>query len=270
MHVEVRQLGPSYGRSLAGLAPIITAVGEEHFGHALQSLLTSRCGATFSIVVSLDKECPSIITAESEDGTDRALREMKLYMDQQDWMIDPAIYQGNKMADTGGFGLLRIPRAALGNELGYRLYGSAGVTDRLVLVGQVFDTKILIALTKISRFGMFNDGEVAALQDISPNILAAAAKHSSLLASKDNFLEALTSLNQIELIIGSAEGGLTCREKEVCARILYGISTAGIALDLKISEETVATYRNRAYQRLGIGSQRELFLWYTAQWARDW
>jgi DNA-binding CsgD family transcriptional regulator len=58
------------------------------------------------------------------------------------------------------------------------------------------------------------------------------------------------------------------REAEVCARILYGMSSVGIALDLSVSEETVKTYRKRAYQRLNIGSERELLTWYLARWSR--
>ena len=57
------------------------------------------------------------------------------------------------------------------------------------------------------------------------------------------------------------------REVEVTARILYGPSSIGIALDLGVSEETVKTYRKRAYHRLGIGSERELLTWYLARWS---
>jgi DNA-binding CsgD family transcriptional regulator len=52
---------------------------------------------------------------------------------------------------------------------------------------------------------------------------------------------------------------LTEREADVCARIVLGMSTTGIALDLRISKNTVATLRKRAYDRLGISSQNELF-----------
>jgi DNA-binding CsgD family transcriptional regulator len=59
------------------------------------------------------------------------------------------------------------------------------------------------------------------------------------------------------------------RELEVCARIIFGISTVGIAIDLGVCESTVKTYRKRAYQRLSIGSERELITWYLRAWA-DW
>jgi hypothetical protein len=48
---------------------------------------------------------------------------------------------------------------------------------------------------------------------------------------------------------------------------LFGISSAGIALDLGIGEETVMPYRKRAYMRLSIATQRELLLWYVSEWS---
>ncbi|NPC58169.1 LuxR family transcriptional regulator [Caenimonas soli] len=56
------------------------------------------------------------------------------------------------------------------------------------------------------------------------------------------------------------------RELEVCSRILYGMSSAGIAIDLDLCETTVKTYRKRAYQRLSIGCERELITWYLRTW----
>src|SRR5262249_55197346 len=77
---------------------------------------------------------------------------------------------------------------------------------------------------------------------------------------------ALSSLPAISQCLHDA-GELSQRETDVCARILYGLSYYGIALDLGIGKESVMTYRKRAYKRLGIGSQRELLIWYLARWS---
>jgi DNA-binding CsgD family transcriptional regulator len=74
-------------------------------------------------------------------------------------------------------------------------------------------------------------------------------------------------LNVIEGCLALSSPRLARREAEVCARILYGMTSLGIALDLGIGEESAMTYRKRAYNRLNIGSQRELLLWYLDQWA---
>ena len=53
--------------------------------------------------------------------------------------------------------------------------------------------------------------------------------------------------------------GLSEREADVTSRIVLGYSTTAIALDLNIAENTVSTLRRRAYSKLNICSQNELF-----------
>jgi DNA-binding CsgD family transcriptional regulator len=52
---------------------------------------------------------------------------------------------------------------------------------------------------------------------------------------------------------------LTPREQEVCRHILSGFSSEAISQGLGISLHSTLTYRKRAYERLGISSQNELF-----------
>jgi len=52
---------------------------------------------------------------------------------------------------------------------------------------------------------------------------------------------------------------LSPREIEVCIRIMLGVTSEGIGIDLGISRNTVLTYRKRAYARLNISSQNQLF-----------
>lgn len=55
------------------------------------------------------------------------------------------------------------------------------------------------------------------------------------------------------------EGHLTLREAEICAYIVMGYTVFAISLLLGISPNTVATHRKRAYSKLGLSSQTELF-----------
>lgn len=50
------------------------------------------------------------------------------------------------------------------------------------------------------------------------------------------------------------------REQQVCARVLWGMTNPGIALDLAVQLSTVKTLRRRALARLGISSLGELLL----------
>nr|WP_277403718.1 LuxR C-terminal-related transcriptional regulator [Burkholderia sp. Ac-20345] len=73
---------------------------------------------------------------------------------------------------------------------------------------------------------------------------------------------ALTSLPVIERCLSLCRENFPKREGQVAARMLYGLSTEGIALDLGISADTVVCYRRRFYQRFGIGGFRDLVIWY--------
>ena len=56
--------------------------------------------------------------------------------------------------------------------------------------------------------------------------------------------------------------GLTPREAQVCASITLGGNVLDISRTLGISAHTVATHRKRAYFKLGICSQNQLFAFY--------
>lgn len=49
------------------------------------------------------------------------------------------------------------------------------------------------------------------------------------------------------------------REREVCERLLRGWTHDGVAADLGLSPGTVRTYRDRAFERLGLRNRHELF-----------
>lgn len=58
-----------------------------------------------------------------------------------------------------------------------------------------------------------------------------------------------------------ADAALTGREEEVVAQIAQGATYREIAGRLGISEKTVATYRERASEKLGVRSRAELVRW---------
>jgi DNA-binding CsgD family transcriptional regulator len=62
-----------------------------------------------------------------------------------------------------------------------------------------------------------------------------------------------------EQVVKFLGAGLTRREAEVVSRILTGMRTEAIAEDLKIKAATVITFRKRAYAKLGVARQAELF-----------
>ena len=100
---------------------------------------------------------------------------------------------------------------------------------------------------------------------VNASRLDAMAAPSLNPAQFPNPAQALRSLDVVESCL-TAMTDLPRREMEVCARVLLCQTALGISLSLEISEESVKTYRARAYRRLGIGGVRELWMWYLNLW----
>jgi DNA-binding CsgD family transcriptional regulator len=113
--------------------------------------------------------------------------------------------------------------------------------------------------------GLYSQAEWLMLNRMLPLLTSLIATHYRLLrASSASDRKALSGSphSLVHSVIGMAVppfDRLTVRERDVCARILLGYSSEAIGLDLGIAASSVTTYRRRAYARLGIVSQNELF-----------
>lgn len=76
------------------------------------------------------------------------------------------------------------------------------------------------------------------------------------------------SLDHLAAVLLADCNKLSPREAQVCAAIVLGYRTLAISLNLGISENTICTHRKRAYAKLGISSQNELFSLYFRTVAR--
>ncbi|MDB6178226.1 helix-turn-helix transcriptional regulator [Paracoccus sp. Z330] len=63
---------------------------------------------------------------------------------------------------------------------------------------------------------------------------------------------------RIETRLANANTRLTGRELQVCARTLTGMTADQIANELQLSPPTVLTYRQRAYQKMGISRANQM------------
>ncbi|CCE06990.1 putative transcriptional regulatory protein (HTH-type), LuxR family [Bradyrhizobium sp. STM 3843] len=103
--------------------------------------------------------------------------------------------------------------------------------------------------------GCFRADERQRLGTVAPLVSAAVARHFQADAPAADPAQKLAALFAAHEPLAS----LTSREKAVCLRILSGYSSEAIAADLGISLNSTFTYRKRAYQKLNIASQNELF-----------
>jgi DNA-binding CsgD family transcriptional regulator len=136
-----------------------------------------------------------------------------------------------------------------------QLYNNLGMTDSLVITIKINPHKwITTTLFRNRQQGGLTQDNIDTLLQIAPLIASAVLRHSQLMANteKDHHDSLSDGIDELS-------SRLTQRERQVILRILDGVTLEQIAGDLGLKPSTVATYRSRGYEKLGVSSKRELF-----------
>ena len=208
--------------------------------------------------------------ALSLDGTDTALRQVRRYIDEQHWRRDHMIQEAQHSPANGQPILLRFNTRKFSDPyLRDLIYGRTHIVERMVVCRRADDDSLgfnILSVLRSARGGPFLPDDVSRLESFADVLMSIIEKHDEVRIRQPSVTEALASIADVERCIARAPEAPPRREIEVCARIVFGLSSNDIAADLGIGEQSVATYRKRAYQRLGIPSRRDLMLWYLALW----
>ncbi|HMK85187.1 MAG TPA: LuxR C-terminal-related transcriptional regulator [Steroidobacteraceae bacterium] len=163
-------------------------------------------------------------------------------------------------------------------DRGYRheYYETGGLAHELILIGNAGNVRYYSSFYRTQGEDEFSLEDRLALQEVANLTIQTLHRHADCAsrdipagvpqkASADARKLALEHLRDVLL---REPQSLTPREAEVCAAIVLGYSTLAIGLNCGISINTVATHRKRAYAKLGICSQNDLFSRYFAAVAR--
>lgn len=132
-------------------------------------------------------------------------------------------------------------------------FQDSGIVDKFATAIWVEGTCFYVNFYRIASQGRFSPVQLERLQTIAPTIGASVARHfQETTPRSDQDIAALFATR-------APLSELTAREQEVCRGILAGLSSEAISQQLGISLHSTLTYRKRAYDRLGISSQNELF-----------
>lgn len=167
-----------------------------------------------------------------------------------------------------------------------RFFDRVGLVDKTSIVGRIEEDSVLCNFYRMTGNGPYSPEERRRLDRILPLVAALIAahhrlaKHAPAEAGRDAGRATVGASDAGEDADAVREGGhartrslvrtvigtrvppfdqLTGRELDVCERILLGYTSIGIGLDLDIALSSVLTYRKRAYQKLGISTQAQLF-----------
>ena len=151
------------------------------------------------------------------------------------------------------------PSAIEDSEYRRKFYDQPNLAHKLVLLFRDKKHTLTASLYRSSSQGDFTVEEETRAGSYIHLSLTFLNRHILMLQPvfKNNKEAADSRFRQVFELLGRC--GLSPRETEICTMILLGYTTIGIGSKLSISTNTVATHRKRAYAKLGIASQNELF-----------
>lgn len=239
------QPAPGWLPSPALLA-LLDGLGEDDFLDRFLDWVHAVLGADQCMLFfcAVDKRVSTLLYKDfAQDESARALAHS--YISERRYMQDPN-FALLKECPPGELHVLHLEH--LGNEMGpnyrRRFFDEPGFKDKLSIIrGHEAGNYYLNLYRRAGSFGeAFRDPEDEA---------AAARLLSSLLVK--HYL-----INQKMLAQGPL-AFLSHREQQVCQAVLQGKKSELIADELGVSLNSVATYRKRAYEKLGISSRAQLF-----------
>jgi len=136
--------------------------------------------------------------------------------------------------------------------------------DKASTIGKLEQGSVYCNFYRMGRSGPYSDKDWQLLESILPLVTTLISTHYRILQlspadKQGQFRNARSLVHNIISKNVSPFSQLTPREREVCERILLGYTSVGIGLDLNIAQSSVVTYRRRAYEKLDISTQNELF-----------
>lgn len=245
------------------LSSLIASLGHESFGRELVGFFHSICRADYCAIFRIEDGSPRPLLSLSLDGSDLAAQQGRIYLQHRFWRVDPTIQ--HIVRHCSPYRPLMVRRRVddfHDTDIRTVVFAPWRVVDRAILFGAPTDPSLGVTVSLSDEEGTFLESGLAMLNNMASSLLTILAKHIEIGRPSLRLSDCLRSLNAIETVILKAQVGLTRREVDVCARTIYGLSSAGISADLGIGEESVLTYRKRAYQKLEIATQRELMLWH--------
>ncbi|MDM0109256.1 helix-turn-helix transcriptional regulator [Variovorax sp. J22R24] len=255
-----RTLDRSWQASQA-IAGVVGCVGDREFGTAALKLLNAALPLCWwSVYTLFDGRPPEMYVGGSYEVADRTRDAFQFYR-RGVYLADRTFDSAREYAVSGGAVLTHwraeeIPRRHRGE-----IYTRHELKERASVV-TVNDAGCLTAINlyRHERQRSFDDSELELLSLLGTPLAACVGLHLRNTGLQHPVAQRPDADTAVAPARGSSIlGALPKREREVCERLLKGWTYEGVAADLAISSGTVKTYRDRAFERLGIHHRNELF-----------
>jgi DNA-binding CsgD family transcriptional regulator len=255
----------SVGEALRGCARLVDGIGADGFARELLAVLRVAAGVDHVVAYALAPARVDVLAASSADGGTLAHDNAQRFTSGGYWRSDPAVRAALNAEPPVPDELARVSPGDIADaETRDLFYARAHVHEKVFLSGARGGSRVGLSAFRTVHSGPFCANALATLGALASPLVSCLAKHVSLTKARAAGAPALSSVPEIEATLRAWPEPLTRRELEVLARMLFGLSITGIALELEIGEESVATYRKRAFRRLGIATRNELLGRYLA------
>ena len=237
-------------------APVIAALGRAAFASELLAALNRTLPVDHVCLMRLvDRTRPPVLESASWRGGAHVAEVQSAYLHGL-YRFDPNL----DLALGSGVAVRLLRREAI-RRADYReaCFARAGLLERLTVAAADEGQLVLLNLYRLDPSGRFAPEEIAAIEELSRFLAALAIRHVGTLGMLLRSRDRADRVAALAARLHALDGRLTLREREVLSRVMLGVTSQGIALDLGIGLNTVLTYRKRAYARLGVTSQAELF-----------
>jgi len=178
---------------------------------------------------------------------------------------DPNFQQISKAETDCKTGLIPLDSNPA-DDVSYRnhFFDRHDLIDKASTIGKLEHGSVYCNFYRMGRSGSYSEKDWKLLESILPLVTALISTHYRMLqlspvGKRQSQKKARSLVHNIISKNAPPFSQLTPREREVCERILLGYTSVGIGLDLSIAQSSVVTYRRRAYEKLDISSQNELF-----------
>lgn len=239
------------------LTDLIGSLGADTFESTLVSSLRRLTGADHCLLISFRANNKHPLTLFSTGAIYQPLaRECRHLYDEYYFQRDPNLDWLRHQAASGQPRIRQQNARELADgDYRHQLLERCGIEEKLAFMYQNDGQALCLNLYRLAS-------EHSTRLDMS-----SLAQHGELLATLLQRHIQLTrqhrmvfDLPWVRARLAAAVGKqLTARELDVGSRIVLGYRSDAIALDLGVSPNTVLTHRRNLYDKLGIGTQNQLF-----------
>lgn len=260
------------GALFSSMSEMVSIIGDPAFGDRFFGIMEKMIGVDHCTVFVSNGGGVRTLVAEAQTNAAAArVRELAGLYSERGYRTDP-VWNNQALRPIEAGIRANVIAPTYFEDRAYRreFYEKPRILEEIALSANLgCDRRVYASFYREQGSARFSEQDIHAFQASAPVTVQVLAKHAEVTAAAlaQNAAPA-RPVSREELFKRVREAILddnrllTPREAEVCTGIVLGYTILGLSLNMGISVNTVATHRKRAYAKLRISSQNELFAHY--------